>query len=204
MYIIRQAIVHEPEVDQLPADLFGVLTTQDIEAIRSGPGYFGSLAHDNSPDWLKELLSQCAEDSFHLEYISQNGEAFRPYFRFEWGGNPAIGLPRPAPLRSDIPDFLRAIYGVIGAFNENGFDYAGGLFSGHSLEPLSESNIWVDPEESVDAATAIPFLETLSGSQLCYLTLGGGAWLEAGKFRMVDPEVEMARYFEALLQGKRI
>lgn len=204
MYIIRQVTVHEPDVDQLPDDLLSVLNSQDIKAVQTGPEYFGSLARDDSPDWLKSILTQCAEDGFHLEFISQDGEPLRPYFRFEWGGNPAISLPRQAQLREDVPDFLRAVYAVIGAFNENGFDYAGGLFSGHSLDPVSETNIWVDPENTVDPSTAIPFLETFSGSQLCYLTGGGGAWLKSGKFRTVDPEAEMARYFNALLEGTRI
>ena len=205
IYIIRQVTVHDPEVDQLPSDLLGVLTSQDIEAIRTGPEYFGSIALEHSPDWLKKILKQCAEDSFHLEFISQNGDPLRPYFRFDWGGSPAISLPRPKPLRSDLPSFLRELYQVIGAFNENGFDYAGGLFSGHLLDPISETEIWVDPENKVDPTTAIPFLETLSGSQLCYLTGGGGAWLKAGKFHLVkNLEAEVASYFEALLDGKRI
>ena len=104
-----------------------------------------------------------------------------------------------------MPAFLGQLYEVIGAFCENGFDMAGGLHAGDGLEPVSETGMWVEPGGPIDPATAIPFLETFSGSQLCYLPDGGGAWLEACQLRRIeDLEREVGRYFEALLEGTRL
>jgi hypothetical protein len=65
--------------------------------------------------------------------------------------------------------------------------------------------MWVEPGGPIDPATAVPFLETFSGSQLCYLPDGSGAWLESCQLRRVENlEVEVSRYFEALLKGTRI
>jgi hypothetical protein len=94
---------------------------------------------------------------------------------------------------------------VIGAFCENNFDEAGGLHGGDQLIPVSETGMWVEPTADIDPTTAIPFLETFAGSQLCYITDGGGAWLKACEFERVKSlEREVARYFEALLKGTRI
>lgn len=104
-----------------------------------------------------------------------------------------------------MPIFLGRVYDVIGSFRENRFDEAGGLHAVDELCPVSETGIWVEPGGPVDPASAIIFLETFSGSQLCYLPDGGGAWLESCRFRKIkDLEREVARYFEALLKGTRI
>jgi hypothetical protein len=150
------------------------------------------------------VLAGCAESRYELQFHSSGTAPYRPYFRFYWQGDPAISLPRLRPPRADAPPFLRRLYGVIGAFRENGFDMAGGLHPGDALRPVSETGIWVEPGGSIDPTTAIPFLETFSGSQLCYLPDGGGAWLEACQFRRVkNLELEVWRYFKALLQGTR-
>lgn len=205
MYILRVATVYKPDVDALPFEFRSVLTEQDVEAIRTGPGYFATLAGVDSPSWLGQLLARCAESGYDLQFLSSGNSPYRPYFRFYWQGQPAVSLPRPSPLRADMPAFLRQLYGVIGAFCENGFDMAGGLHAGDALEPVSETGMWVEPDGPIDPAMAVPFLETFSGSELCYLPNGEGAWLEAGQFRRVQElEREVAQYFEALLQGTRI
>src|SRR5262249_47260272 len=205
MHIVRVATVYDPDVDALPPEFRGVLTEQDVVAVRAGPGYFATLAGTDSPKWLRKVLAECAESSYELQFYSSGDAAYRPYFRFHWQGEPAISLPRPRPLRTDMPPFLRQLYGVIGVFRENGFDMAGGVHPGGALEPVAENRPWVEPGGPIDPATAVPFLETFSGSQLCYLPGGGGAWLEACQFRRVkDLEREVGRYFEALLKGTRI
>jgi hypothetical protein len=104
-----------------------------------------------------------------------------------------------------MPEFLCQLYSIIGAFQENGFDMAGGLHVGDRLVPVSETGMGVEPDSDIDPTTAVPFLESFSGSQLCYLTDGGAAWLESCQFRRVESlEQETARYFEALLEGTRI
>ncbi len=204
MHILRVATVHAPDLDALPPEFRSVLTEQDVAAIRTGPEFFAKLADPGSPQWLRKVLEGCAEGGYELQFHSSGDAPYRPYFRFHWQGEPAISLPRPGPLRADVPAFLRNVYSVIGALRENGFDMAGGLHGGHELGPVSESGIWVEPGGPIDPATAVPFLETLSGSQLCYLP-DGGAWLEACQFRRVkNLEREVARYFEALLNGSRI
>lgn len=205
MSILRSATVYEPDVEQLPDEFRSVLTEQDVAAIETGANFFATLARPDSPAWLRALLAECADSPYELQFRAQNGTPYLPYHRFHWHTSPFICLPRPEPFRTDLPAFLRAIYEVIGAFIENGFDVAGGLHLGTNLGPVSESGIWVEPGGEIDPATAIPFLETLAGSQLCYLPDGRGAWLEACEFRVVENlDGEVARYFEALLAGSRI
>lgn len=205
MHILRVATVYDPEVNALPDEFRSVLTEQDVEAIETGPEYFATLARPESPKWLHKVLAVCAESEYELQFVSSGDEPYRPYFRFHGLGEPAISLPRPGSLRDDLPIFLRRVYEVIDSFRENGFDEAGGLHAADELGPVSESGMWVEPGGPIDPASAIAFLETYSGSQLCYLPDGGGAWLEACHFRKVkNLEREVARYFEALLKGKRI
>jgi len=205
MHILRVATVYEPDVDALPPEFRSVLSDQDVAAIRTGPEFFAKLAGADSPKWLRKVLEGCAEGGYQLQFHASGDSPYRPYFRFHWGGEPAVSLPRRGSLRADVPAFLRTVYGVIGAFRENGFDMAGGLHAGDALGPVSETGIWVQPGGPIDPAAAVPFLETFSGSQLCYLPGGKGAWLEACQFRAVrNLEREVARYFEALLKGSRI
>jgi hypothetical protein len=205
VHIVRVATVYEPDVDSLPPEFRNVLTDQDVAVIRTGPEYFAKLAGADSPKWLRQLLAECAESGYELQFYSSESATYRPYFRFHFQGEPAISLPRTEPLRPGLPTFLRQLYGVMGAFQENGFDMAGGLHAGDRLGPLSETGMWVESDDSIDPTVTIPFLETFSGSQLCYLPDGTGAWLDSGQFRQVeDLEREVARYFEALLTGTRI
>jgi len=204
MHIVQVATVYEPNVEALPPEFRSVLTEQDVAGILHGPEYFATLANADSPKWLRDVLQQCGATVYELQFLSSGGAPYRPYFRFPFLGS-AISLPRTAPLRRDVPAFLHRLYGVIGAFCETGFDMAGGLHPGDELKPLSEIGIWVESGGTIDPSTAIPFLETLAGSQLCYRPDGGGAWLESGQFRPVkDLEREVARYFKALLEGSRI
>jgi hypothetical protein len=201
---MRVATVYEPDVEALPPELRSALTEQDIAAIRTGPEYFANLAGADSPKWLRKVLAECAESGYELQFYSSGDAPYRPYFRFHWEGEPVFSLPRRRELRPDMPAFLRQLYGVIGAFRENGFDVAGGLHAGDALRTIAETGIWVEPGGSIDPAAAVTFLETFSGSQLCYLTVGGGAWLEACQFRPVkNLEREVGKYFEALLKGTR-
>lgn len=205
MHILRVATVYEPDVDTFPPEFRNILTEQDVAAIRAGPEFFATLAGADSPKWLRKVLAGCAESGYELQFHSAGDAPYRPYFRFHWQGEPAVSLPQPVPLRPDVPAFLRAVYRVIGSFRENGFDTAGGLHAGDELGPVSETGIWVESGGPIDPAAAVPFLETLSGSQLCYLPGGKGAWLEACEFRPVkDLEREVGRYFEALLKGTRL
>jgi hypothetical protein len=205
MHILRVATIYGPDVDALPPEFRSVLTEQDVAAIRTGSGFFANLAGADAPRWLHEVLAKCAKGRYELQFHSAGNSPYRPYYRFHWQGEPAVSLPRPKPLRSDVPAFLRTVYGIIGSFREGGFDMAGGLHAGDALRPVSETGIWVEPGGPIDAATAVPFLETFSGSQLCYLPGGKGAWLEACQFRPVnDLEHEVRSYFEALLKGSRV
>lgn len=205
MYIMRIATVYEPDVDAFPPEFRSALTDQDVTAIRTGPSYFTSLAGADSPKWLRDVLGLCAESGYKLLFHSSQADPYRPYFQFHWQSEPVVSLPRPGRLRSDVPAFLRHIYSVIGAFRENGFEMSGGLHDGVGLGPVSESGIWVEPGGPIDPDSAVPFLESLSGSQLCYLPDGSGAWLAACQFQRVkNLEREVARYFEALLKGTRI
>jgi hypothetical protein len=205
MHILRVATVYDPDVDDLPDEFRSVLTEQDVQAIETGPEFFATLARPDSPKWLHKMLAECAESEFELQFCSYGDAPYRPYFRFHAESEPAISLPRPGRLRADLPVFLCRVYEVISSFRENTFDEAGGLHAPDELCPVSETGIWVEPGGSIDPASAILFLETYSGSQLCYLPDGGGAWLESCRFRRVkNPEREVARYFEALLKGTRI
>jgi hypothetical protein len=205
MHILRVTTVYEPEIGELPDEFRGVLTKQDRLAISSGPEFFSKLPNASAPIWLTKLLRQCADSFYELQFCSSGDAPYRPYFRFYCEGQPAISLPRRKALRRDVPAFLRRIYGIVGAFRENRFDEAGGLSPGDSLETLSQTGIWVEPESAIDPDAAVPFLETFSGSQLCYLPDGSGAWLEEGTLRRVkNLEREVARYFNALLKGSRI
>lgn len=205
MHILRVATVYDPDVDGLPAEFRDVLTEQDAAAIRTGPAFFGTLADPDAPPWLRTLLAACAASAYELQFYASNDNPYRPYFRFHCLGEPAVSLPRAAPLRPDVPPFLRRLYGVIGAFQENAFDMAGGLHAGDQLVPLSETGMWVEPGGPIDPTAAVPFLETFAGSQLCYLPDGRGAWLKACQLHPVDDlEAEVARYFDALLEGTRI
>lgn len=205
MDILRVATVHEPDVDALPPEFRAVLTDRDVAAIRTGPKYFATLAPADAPEGLRRMLAECAEGGYQLQFASWGGNPYRPYFRFHWQGEPAVSLPRPGSLRADMPAFLRRVYGVIGSVREYGFDTSGGLHPGDDLGPVSGSGMWVEPDDPIDPATAVAFLETLSGSQLCYLPDSGGAWLAACRFRRVDDlEGEVARYFDAMLEGKSI
>jgi hypothetical protein len=205
MHILRIVRVYDPDVNTLPDEFRRVLTDQDVQAIQTGPEFFATLARADSPKWLRNVLTQCAESGYELQLYSADNAPYRPYFRFHWQGEPAISLPRPTPLRADLPIFLRRVYEVIGSFRENAFDMAGGLHAADALCPVSEMGLWVEPGGAVTPASAIPYLETFAGSQLCYLPDGGGAWLESCQFRKVrNLEREVARYFQALLKGTRI
>lgn len=205
MHILRVATVYEPDVEALPSEFRSALTEQDVAAIRTGPQYFANLAGTDSPKWLRKMLAECAESGYELQFYSSGDAPYRPFFRFHWQGEPAISLPRRRALRQDMPAFLRKLYRVVGAFRENGFDMAGGLHAGDVLTTVSETGIWVEPGGPIDPAAAVPILETFSGSQLCYLPGGAGAWLEACQFRPVkNLEREVGKYFEALLKGTRI
>jgi hypothetical protein len=205
MHVHRVATVYDPDLDALPAEFRSVLTEQDVQAIRKGPEFFADLVDSNAPKWLRKVLENCADSNYVLQFVAVDEEPYRPYFRFLWQGEPAISLPRPQPVRADVPAFLRQIYGVIGSFRENGFDEAGGLHSGDELAPLSETGMWVEPGGSIDPIMTVPFLETFSGNQLCYLPNGGGAWLkDCTLHRVKNLEREVAAYFEALLKGTRI
>jgi hypothetical protein len=205
MHILRVATVYDPDVSALPPEFRRVLTAQDVQAIKTGPEFFATLARPDSPKWLRKLLAGCAGSGYELQFCSSGDEPYRPYFRFHWQGEPAISLPRSVPLRDDLPNFLRRVYEVIGSFRENRFDEAGGLHAADELYTVSEMGVWVEPGGAVDPASATVFLETYSGGQLCYLPDGGGAWLESCELRRVrDVEREVARYFEAVLKGDRI
>ena len=49
MYIQRVATVYDPDVDAFPPEFREVLTEQDVEAIRTGPAYFATLAGAGAP-----------------------------------------------------------------------------------------------------------------------------------------------------------
>ncbi|HEV3079307.1 MAG TPA: hypothetical protein VGY66_05985 [Gemmataceae bacterium] len=206
MHILRVATVYDPDVRELPRELRSALTKQDVKAIRTGPEFFAGLADRAKAKWLRRVLRECAGSLFELQFCASDDGPYRPYYRFYWGGEPAISLPRQGRLRAGMPAFLRHVYGVIGAFRENAFDMAGGLLPEDELVPISETGMWVEPGGPIEPEAAIRFLETFSGSQLCFLPDGTGAWLEeGGQFRQVKSlEREVARYFEALLKGSRI
>ena len=204
MFIMRVATVHDVELDELPSELRSVLTAQDRAAIADSESYFAGLAERAEPKWLRRLLRKCADSGYELQFLAYNDAPYRPYYRFFWEGQPAVSLPRTKRLRSDLPPFLRHVYGLLGSVRENQFDESGGLHPGDTLGPVSETGMWVEPDGTIDQETAIPFLETFSGSQLCYLPDGTGAWLEASHFRKVRSlEREVAKYFEALVRGER-
>jgi hypothetical protein len=136
MHILRTATVYEPDPDSLPAEFRDVLTDQDVTAIQAGSKYFATLARKDSPNWLRDVLAQCAKSGYELQFASHGENPYRPYFRFYSLGGVAISLPRPEPLREDLPPFLRHLYGIIGEFRENEFDMAGGLYAGDALWPL--------------------------------------------------------------------
>ena len=205
MMIHKVATVYDLDVKTLPAEFRSVLTRQEVKALRAGPEYFATLAGPDAPAWLQKVLVECSESEVTLEFDAWGDRPWMPYFRFSWQGGPAISLPRTKKMRSDVPAFLRRVYSVIRSFKENGFDMAGGLMAASSLDLISNSGMWVSPDGPVDPKTAVPFLETFTGNYLCYLTDGGGAWLESCEFRRVkNLEREVARYFEALIKGTRI
>ena len=141
MHILRVATVYDADVEDLPAELRSALTKQDVMAIRTGAKFFAGLAGRAEAKWLKRLLQECADSGFELQFCAVDDAPYRPYYRFYWGGEPAVSLPRRGRLRADLPPFLRQVYGVIGAFRENTFDMAGGLLPGDELVPISEMDM---------------------------------------------------------------
>jgi hypothetical protein len=104
-----------------------------------------------------------------------------------------------------MPPVLHHFYSLLGAFKESDFNNEGGVFHADQLQSIAEMGIAVVEESSVDPTQAIAFLATYSGSQLCYLPDGTGAWLEEGRFKAVkNLGGEMARYFKALIRGTRL
>src|SRR5262245_6251362 len=211
MHIQRLITVYEPELRGLPTELRRALNKADREAIRSGPSYFGALAQRANYGWLREVLrrsGRCAD--FDLEFTSYGNEPLVPYFRLSWGGGPGLCLPRSRRLPAGLPPVLRHFYSLLGGFRENQFGYAGGVCRPDefvSLAAWGGSGVGISEGNEVDPREAIAFLETFSGDMLCYLRGGGGAWYrhEVGRIEPVrDLEKELARYFGALLFGKRI
>lgn len=205
MHIARTVTVYEPEVNRLPTDLRSSLKANDLRLLRNGSAYIPRLIKPDAPKWLGRVLERLSETMFELQFYAVNNDPFRPYYKFYCLTDPLVGLPRPDRPSVGMPKFLRGIYRTVGEFRENGFDMAGGLHAVDSLKPITETEIWVAPGGKIDPATAIPFLETLSGSQLCYLTSGGGAWLRSGELHRVKSlEAEVKKYFDAWLKGTRI
>src|SRR5262249_23859873 len=169
MFILCVANVSEPDVDLLPTQYQSVLTDQDREAIRNGDEFFRELSSRTEVKWLARLLRKTSKFQCELQFVSYNDRPFRPYFRCQLLHRPRISLPRSTPLRDDLPGFLRHIYTFIGSYQENDFGYSGGLHPSDGLGSVAESGMWAEPDGDIDPATAIPFLETYSGSQLCYL-----------------------------------
>lgn len=205
MYIMRIATVYEPDIKELPDEFRKVLTKDDVSLIKQGPEFLKSLIKPKSPKWLTKLLTEYSKSHFELHFQATNQNAYRPYFQFICDGT-FLSLPRKKPLRKDMPTFLRDIYQTMGAFRESGFTMAGGMYSGDDLVPISELPIWIEDDALEAYKSAIPFIETLAGRMLCYLSKdGGGVWYEEGQLKPVkNLEKEIARYFEALLQGTRI
>lgn len=204
MHIQRVATVFDVEVDNLSQEL-QVLSSEDRRAIEDSAGYFKALAKKAKYNWLRAILEQCSETAWHLEFYAIGDDPFVPYFRFYWGGGPAICLPRKAPTRLDLPSILMHFYGLIGGFQENEFGSAGGIERPETLQSIDEMGTWVSSDNDVDPKSAIAFLSTFSGDDLCYLPNGQGAWLKGGSIeRVEDLDAEIAKYFEALLDGERI
>lgn len=205
MHIARTVTVYEPDVARLPIELRTSLTPLDIRLLRDGPDYLLRLIKPDAPKWLASVLKQLSETMPELQFYAENDEPYQPYHKFYCLTQPLLGFPRPGRLRTGMPTFLKGIYKTIGEFRQNGFDMAGGLHAAHKLKPITETNMWVQPRGTIDPASAFPFLETLSGSQLCYLTTGGGAWLQSCELHRVKSlEAEVKKYFDAWLKGTRI
>jgi hypothetical protein len=206
MFIERLVKVREVIPRKLPNELRKALGAQDLKAIKRGSSYFGDLAKKARFPWLKRVLQQCAADQDpELEFYATGDNPFVPYFRFSWGGGPAICLPRGEKAPSELPPALKHLYSLIGGFQENEFGYAGGMFRLSQLECVGTSWIWVSSDSEVAAKDATMFLQTFGGDLLCYLPDGGAAWYSDGKLkRSKNLEKEIARYFNALLKGTRI
>jgi hypothetical protein len=201
MQIRRLITVYDPELASLPAELTSALTDQDRQAIQDGEGYFGKLATTAKTKWMRRILKECADSHFELQFVAYGDEPLRPYYVFLWGNGPALSLPRRASLRSDMPQFLRQVYSLIGSIQDNGLDSAGGLHPSDKLCPISESGYPFEPDNTIDPTMAIQFLETEAGDQLCYLPDGSGVWLGMCEPRRVrNLEKEVAAHFEALLE----
>ncbi len=204
MHIQRVVTVCNVEVDKLPPDL-RVLSKLDKQVVKNSSSYFEKAASKAKFDWLRKVFDECRNSGWQLEFYATGQNEFVPYFRFYWGGGPAICLPRTYATRPDLPAVLKHFYELIGGFQENPFGYAGGIDRSDQLCSIEETGVWVAEENTIDPSRAIAFLETLGGDRLCYLPEGQGAWLTDGYFRPVESlEREIARYFEALLEGSRI
>ena len=198
MIIHKVATVYDLDLKQLPEQFRSVLTRQEVKALRTGPKYFATLAGPDSPEWLQRVVRECSESDFTLKFETWDDNPFTPHFQFLCEGFPDLTLPRTKKIRSDVPEFLRRIYKVVGSFEVHDFN----LGPANSLGLVSDSWLGVVPDSAIDPKTAVPFLETSSGKYLCYLTDGGGAWLESAEFRRVENlEHEVAQYFEALSEG---
>jgi hypothetical protein len=206
MHLQHLITVYDVVAAELPPALRAVLTPEDLQAIEQGPAFFQQLAKKARFDWLQRLLEHCSEcHGWHLERFATGDDAPTPYFRFDWHGNPGLCLPRTATQRTDMPPVLNHFYSLVGAFKESDFTNQGGVFHADQLQSVAEMNIPVADESSVDPKQAIAFLATFTGSQLCYLPDGSGAWLEEGRFKVVkNLGSEMGRYFKAMLRGTRL
>lgn len=204
MFIQRVITVYQPELEKLPTELAGALSEEDRRAISQVRESFDALAKRAERSWLREILLLCAAcDHWHLEFYGANAQPLIPYFRFHWGGGPAVCLSREIELPIGLPPLLRHFYSVLGGFQENQFGYAGGINRLEEIKSVEAGGYWVAEASGIDPAGAMVFLTTLDGGCLCYLADGNGAWLQDGEFAPVDLEAAVAKYFEALLEGHR-
>jgi hypothetical protein len=204
MFIERLVTVHEPEFEKLPTDLAEVLSEQERRAISERRAFFDALANRAEVPWLREVCSRCAaSEAWHLEFYGTNANPLIPYFRFNWGGAPAVCLSRGINSQMRLPPLLHHFYTILGGFQENQFCYAGGICRLEKIRSVENSGYWVNDTNAVNPSEAMIFLTELDGGCLCFLPDGSGVWLREGEFKKVDLALAVSRYFEALLEGRR-
>ncbi len=195
------------KIRELPAELQSQLTDLERDCLQVGPAYFLGFAAQAGRGWLKQLLQDCAESDWQLEFWPTTGqppdETSRLFFRF-LENDLAVSLPHRHPeatelstLPIDLPSFVIHLYSLVGAIQKGHPPQNVGLWPYEDLtsaEQLAQTHQWeLLPHGAVDPQQAVVLLNAADGRYLCALPDEEAAWLTPlGGHRVVAPQQEQS------------